>query len=126
MNAVACALDRASILAAASALPETIIDVPEWGGKIRLRSMMLSQRRALQKRAAACDDKGAPIHEAADLAIELLIACVVDGAGAPVFTIEDRPLIETFNPSGFEAIVRAAQKLCGFGGPEDAEARAGN
>jgi hypothetical protein len=76
-------LDRDAILSAEPTLPHVDVEVPEWGGTIRLRSMTAGERdrweadqlaspnadvRARLVAACACDDSGAPLFAKADVA----------------------------------------------------------
>ena len=96
-------------------LPKETHDVPELGGEVVVRGLLLSERLALFADAQA--DGGRFSH------IARLLACVViDAEGKPVFTADEW---EQFGASNFEAVLRVfeiARRLSGL----DAEVREKN
>jgi len=78
----------------APAVPAEQVDVPELGGAVLVRGMMLSDRlqfsdwRATVAKAAAGEtDEQAHARTGSLVVARLLSVCVVDADGAPIFTM---------------------------------------
>lgn len=80
MTAPKKALDRAAILDVAPAIVP--FDMPEWGGTVHLRAVPFAEAMELQSASGV------------DYAPLLIVACVVDEAGAPIFTADDVPALK--------------------------------
>ena len=83
------------------------VDVPEWGGTVRLRSLdaeqALHQETVIAKRQKG-DAKANPLAS-------MLSASIVDGAGAPLFTEKDMHELGKKNPGVLIRLVKAANDL---------------
>jgi hypothetical protein len=60
------------------------VEVPEWGGTIRLRVVTSKERHRFQTEIAKAKDGVPP-----DFMEKFLVACAVDDAGKPLFSDED-------------------------------------
>lgn len=90
-------------------LPAEAVDVPEIGGEVIVRGLMLSQRLDLGVKY-----KGAGMRQMS----AMLALCVVDADGVAVFTEDEW---EAFGAGNFDAVLRlsgVAQRLSGFGKDE--------
>jgi hypothetical protein len=92
------------------------VDVPEWGGKVRLSS--LTARQSLELDAVT---KKFQEGKVADPIGPLLVACIVDADGKPIFTKDDLDGLGKKNPAVILRLAEHIKKLNGI-----AEADAGN
>lgn len=95
-------LKREAILAA-SDLGTTDVEVPEWGGTIRVRQMTLRERGEFAKRATG--------EDAAVVGAWLISAVAVDESGAPLFKPEDVKELEKRSWKALDRVVAAILKL---------------
>jgi hypothetical protein len=118
-------LDRDAILAADD-LPVRVVDVPEWGGAVRLRSLTGQQRDAFDtetyKEAMAADKPGAGprIVRAA-----LVRWCAIGADGELLFAPDDLAALAGKNGAVLDRLWAAAQEHNGFT-DRDLEELAGN
>ena len=89
------------------------VDVPEWGGAVRVASMTAAQ-------VVEYTDVEQPKRM-----FWLLAATIVDQTGAPVFTLDDVPELEKKSPAATLRVYREAAKLNVLS-PEAAEEVRGN
>jgi hypothetical protein len=99
-------LTREQILAAED-LPPQSVPMPEWGGDVLVREMTLADRLVYE--AEIAKDEGRHAIAA------LLALCVVDKAGAALFTAADIPALERKNPTALLRLLKVAQGLNGLG-----------
>lgn len=100
----------------APALPAKEIDVPELGGVVVVRGLLLKERIEYA-RMYAKDNPTDP--DRFDHIAELLARTVRDEDGVFIFTVAEW---ETFGAAHYRAAIRIwslAQDLCGFGGEEE-------
>lgn len=83
----------------------TEVSVPEWGGKVRVKSMSASQRDILSK---AIKEKGE--SEAAELA---LVMCIVDEEGNRVFRREHIAGLKKKSVAPISRVMAAIGELSG-------------
>lgn len=115
-------LNRDQLIAAATAsLPTTEVDVPEWGGKVRVRGMTVGERLAVQARARTATS--APAEDAAfeRLSLDIVVMSLVDEAGNRLFDDTERDIVRGFDSRGFKTVLIAAQELNGMRGAEPAD-----
>lgn len=107
-------LNADSILAA-SDLKIQDINVPEWGGVVRIREFNLAMREQF---SAYCQE-----HQGRGVLAYVVALSLIDESGNPLFSIEDISKIEQKNPSIIDKICAAAMTLNGlaFQAEEDAE-----
>jgi len=79
-------LDRAAILAA-NDLPTRDVDVPEWGGTVRIRAMNARDRGDYETVAFEQSKMGRSIPE--NFRAHYAAACIVGDDGEPLFTGAD-------------------------------------
>lgn len=107
-------LSRQSILDARTPALE-IVEVPEWGGAVFVRSLSLGAMLALSPK----------LQRDGDVSVDLVIACVCDEAGDLVFTEEDADQLRELHYGAMQRVALAALKLNRLRG-EDTEALAKN
>ncbi len=98
------------------------VEVPEWGGSVRLRVMTAAQRNAFQAQMVVMDGTKIKSINMADLQVKLLALCLVDENFEPLFTAKD--LAELGKKSGIviDRLFSVAQRINGL--DEDAVERA--
>lgn len=102
-------LDRNAILQAQD-LQTQDVDVPEWGGSVRVRSLTGAERETFGKALMGADGK----PDLTGYAAKLLALCIVDEAGASQFTEADVQVLQGKAASALERVFRAAEKLNGM------------
>jgi len=104
-------LDKAALLAL---FAPKIIDQNVPGiGTVRLRELSAPEVSDIRE---ACKTEA----QKADFGFLLVIASVVDGAGAPAFTADDLPVLRTSAQSRIGELVSAVMAVNGFSVKEDA------
>jgi hypothetical protein len=79
-------LSREAILAAQDTRTKTV-DVPEWGGEVIIRSLTAGWRNQFEADMLEAHRQGRQVP--ADLSARMVIASLVDEAGAELFTLDD-------------------------------------
>jgi hypothetical protein len=85
------------------------VDVPEWGGKLRVKTMTSAERQRFQAKIQA-QSKGVPD----DLMEQIVVACVVDENGDNLFTPEDIDLLSSKSSIPVSTVFSAAAELNGM------------
>ena len=98
-------LSRDTILNAEDLKSEDI-DVPEWGGKMRLREMTGADR---EEYAEAVSGRASHYREA------LIAFSAIDAQGNRVFTIEDVEALSRKSDRAIQRLAEAATRLSGIG-----------
>lgn len=109
-------LDRESILNVDDR-PTRVVQVPEWGGEVRVRSMSGAARDEVDAAFLAGDPRGVKALVVA------LTAC--DESGALLFTREDVEALQEKNAVALERVFEAGWEVSGMGG-ESVDAAVGN
>jgi len=78
-------LSRAAIIGHVDVKTQDV-DVPEWGGAVRVRQMTVAERNEFVARSTATESRG--------VAAWLVASLCVDDAGQPLFSTEDIPELE--------------------------------
>lgn len=113
-------LTREQIVAAATAPDARTIDVPEWGGPVRIRAMSYDQREDFTRQAEALKDSPSPNAGLMTAFLRLVLASVVDGDGNRVFKPTDEALLRSFNFAGYRRVLVEVQKFNGMALASDA------
>ena len=108
-------IDKLAI-AAAEDLKSIEVEVPEWGGFVRLKEM--SGSRVQQFWESCRDDKGQIIRTVVQP--NLLKCSLVDAQDLPLFNDDDISVLMGKNAAVLMRLFDAAQKLNGMGAPEAA------
>lgn len=90
-----------------------IVDCPEWGGEVRLRSITGRQRDEYEQSMIqqSGSDRRVNLRNAR---AKLIILCAVDEDGRPLFTSEDLTALGRKNAKPLDRLFEAAQKLVGM------------
>lgn len=112
-------LTRDQILAADD-LKFEVVEVPEWGGSVRVAAMSGAQRDRFEMSIVV---NGKP--DATNARAKLVAASVVDESGVPVFTLEDIEALGRKSSAALNRIVDVARRLSGIG-QDELEAAKGN
>jgi len=97
-------LTRDAILGA-NDLEKEIVEVPEWGGSVMVRSMNAKQRDSLEIRMMKDH------HDIDGLRALMAIWCVVDGNGKNLFTMEDFDALCEKSAVALDRVFPVAQRL---------------
>jgi len=103
--------DRDLIMKAVD-LPHEDVEIPEWGGTVRVRTMTGSERDAWEQ--GLFDDKG-KIRRAKDIRASFLVLCLIDGEGNRIFKDADIPLLGKKSSLVLDRLFTVAQRLNGLG-----------
>lgn len=113
-------LNRDAILTADDLQTEDV-QVPEWGGTVRVRSLIGSERDAFEAHVAG-DGKKANLD---NLRARLVALTIVDDKGERVFSDGDVKKLGMKNAAALNRVFDAAQRLSGLT-EADVEEMAGN
>lgn len=116
-------LSREAILQAQD-LPTEDVEVPEWGGTVRVRGLTGAERDAFEQSIVEQRGKSTRMN-LKNIRAKLVALTVVDEQGNRVFTDEDAELLGKKSASALDRIFAVAQRLSGLR-PEDVEELAGN
>lgn len=116
-------LSKSAILAAAD-LPAKTVDVPEWGGAVRVRGLTGAERDAFE--ASILTGKGKDRDVVlVNLRAKLVAMCIVDADGKRIFDDADAALLGAKSAAALQRVFDEASRLSGLTA-EDAEQLAGN
>lgn len=101
-------LSAAAILSAPD-LPHEDVAVPEWGGTVRIRTMMSRERDQFEGWLLANSGK----HE--NVRGHLVALCAVGEDGQRLFTIEQAAALGEKSAKAMDRLFEAAQRLNGMG-----------
>lgn len=99
-------LTREAILQAQD-LKHEDVDVPEWGGRVRVRMMTGAERDALGA-ALVTPNKTLDMTQ---YRIRLLAACLVDEQGAPIFAADELHMLGRKSGVALDRVYRVAERL---------------
>lgn len=103
-------LTRAAILDAPD-LKHEDVDVPQWGGTVRVRVMTGAERDAFRI-AIATEEGGTPIGR---FSVALLAATLIDEQGARLFTMDDLDQLAEKSAASLDKPAAVAMRLNGLG-----------
>lgn len=93
------------------------IDVPEWGGSVRLKSIRGNQRDAYEASIVTQNGTDSKIN-LRNARAKLIVMCAIDEDGRPLFTSEDISALGRKNAKPLDRLFDACQKLAGLS-PDD-------
>jgi len=102
------ALTKSQILAA-NDRRRIEVDVPEWGGPVLLSVMSGTERESFEREWTQTEEKLLPQYK-----LKMLRRCLVDEAGAPMFTDEDFDSLGNKNALVLDRLFDECMKLNGF------------
>ena len=89
------------------------VEVPEWGGSVRVRGMSGEQRNEFEASMAIMrGDKLVP--EVSNTLAKLVARCIVDEDGAPLFTQSDVYALGQKSAAALERVAEVAGRLSGM------------
>ena len=104
-------LNKLAILGAED-LKHEDVEVPQWGGTVRVRMMTGAERDEFRS-ALASEEDGVPVGK---FSAALLVATCVDENGARLFTMEDMDALAEKSAASLDAPAAVAMRLNGLGG----------
>jgi hypothetical protein len=93
-------------------LPFEDVEVKEWGGVVRIRTMTGSERDAWEQ--ALFDEKG-KIKKAKDIRASFLVLCLIDENGQRIFKDTERDTLGAKSSLVLDRLFTVAQRLNGLG-----------
>jgi len=106
-------LDRAAILAVPDITTEDV-EVPEWGGVVRVRGLTASQRDKFEADSLQGKGKNARVNFT-NLRARLVALCMVDEDGNQIFEERDTHVLGQKSAAAIDRVYSAAMKLSGIG-----------
>ncbi len=103
-------LNKLAILGALD-LKHEDVEVPAWGGTVRVRVMTGAERDEF--RTAIQSDDGVPVGK---FSVALLAATLIDEAGIRLFTMDEVDQLAEKNASSLDKVAAIAMRLNGLGG----------
>ena len=90
-------------------LPYEDVDVPEWGGAVRLRSLTGAERDAFETSIVQGNDRNMR-----NIRARLVVLCIVDDEGNRVFKDNEAPALGKKSAKALDTLFAVAQKLNGL------------
>lgn len=92
----------------------TTVDVPEWGGVVRVRGLTGRERDAYEASAVMVRQDGTRIVNPKNLRAKMVVMSVVDDAGKRLFSDEDIALLGAKSAAALERVFDTARHLSGM------------
>ena len=109
-------LTKSAILAA-NDLKTQDVEVPEWGGAVRVRAFTGRERDAFEASMVRGDGKDRKV-DLTNMRARLVALSVVDEAGQRVFTDDEVDLLGTKSGAALDRVFALAQELNGLSGAD--------
>ena len=109
-------LTKSAILAA-NDLKTQDVDVPEWGGAVRVRAFSGRERDAFEASLVRGDGKDRKV-DLTNMRARLVALSVVDEAGQRLFTDEEVDLLGAKSGAALDRVFAVAQELNGLSGAD--------
>ncbi len=96
------------------------VEVPEWGGAVLVRGMGADEKAAwekslLVKKRRPGGEVSFESNEKINVRVSLAIRCLVNEAGAPLFTEQDAPMLGQKSAAALERVFTVARRLSRIG-----------
>lgn len=114
-------LAKENILAAQD-LPTADVEVREWGGTVRVRTMTGADRDAFESSLISIDAEGKRTPNMENMKAKLVALTLVDETGARMFSLEEIGHLAGKSAAALNRVFEAAQRLNGLGGAVEVEA----
>ena len=114
-------LNREAILGADDR-PFEDVDVPEWGGSVRIGVMSGTDRDAWDQ-ALVRQEKNRTVSNLANIRARLVAYCAVDEAGQRIFSPGDVEALGQKSSAALQRVFDAARRLNGLGPQAEEEAK---
>lgn len=111
-------LTRDQILAADD-IPTEVIDVPEWGGQVKLKGLTGAERDRFEQDSVQGKGKDTRMN-ILNIRARLVALCIVDESGKRMFNKHDIEALGKKSAQALDRVFTAAQKLSGLS-DEDVE-----
>lgn len=116
-------LGKAAILGAQD-LPSEDLEVVEWGGWVRIRTLTAVERDVFENEVVQRNGRDTRVN-ARNIRAKLVAATLVDEEGKPLFTLADVEALGQKSAKALDRIFARASELAGMR-PEDVEELAAN
>lgn len=106
-------LNKAQVLGAEDRIFEDV-EVPEWGGVVRVRSLMGAEKDAFEASVLVTKRVGKKLVQQpsyVNVRAKLVARCVVDETGQPLFSDEDVPALGRKSAAALDRVVEVAKRL---------------
>jgi hypothetical protein len=90
-----------------------VIEVPEWGGKVRVRGLTGTQRDAYEESLVTTNGNSRKMN-LANARAKMCVLAIVDREGRQVFSAEDVRALGRKNAAPLERVFDAARRLSGM------------
>lgn len=90
------------------------VDVPEWGGSVRLRSLTGEERDAFESEVYSVDNNNRIVLKRDNYMAKLLAKCIVDDSGKRLFSDKEVRELGAKNAGVLKRLFAAAQDLNGM------------
>lgn len=118
-------LSRGDILAAPDR-PERDVEMPEWGGTVRLRTLSGREVEEWQTEVLATGPKGKRRTDVRGATAKLLVRCIVGEDGKPLFTEADVTALGEKCCAALQRLLNTALAMNGLDRKADLEELVGN
>lgn len=98
------------------------VEVPGWGGSVRVRTMSGADRDAWEASMVAVQPDGTRRANMENMRAKLVALTVVGEDGNPLFTLDDVARLTRKSAEALDRVFDASQKLNGLGAKAEAEA----
>lgn len=102
-------LSREDILAAKD-LKYMDLDVPEWGGEVRIKMLTGAERDEFESSTVKMGKNGKPEQNLANLRARLVSLCLVDDENRPLFSKQDIGHLGMKSAAALERVFKACQE----------------
>jgi hypothetical protein len=113
----------ADAILAADDLTAEVVEVPEWGGSVRVRAMTGDERQTFEEAMLAADEAGQ--KAVPQFRSRLAALCIVDEQGNRLFSDEQVEALGGKSAAALDRVCEVASRINGLR-PEDIEELAGN
>ena len=107
-------LSKDQILEANDLVSEEV-QVPEWGGSVKVRTMTGADRDAFEQSMVSIGDDGSRRPEMSNMRAKLVALTLVDDSGNLLFSAADMPMLAKKSAAALERVFDAAQRINGLG-----------
>lgn len=115
------ALTRDQILEASDLKTEEV-EVPEWGGTVRVRTLTGADRDAFEASLVTTSPDGTRKPNLSNMRTKLVALTVVDDAGSRIFDVSDVDRLASKSAAAINRVYEAAERINGIGAKQEAEA----
>ena len=99
-------------------LPTEVVEVPEWGGAVKVRGLTVGERDRLAKGTISFDSQGRPrvnSNALVEARLRIVALCTLGEDDKPLFSEADIKALEEKSPAPIDRIFATALRLSGWG-----------